>query len=94
MKVFFKFSFLQFCIFLFFLFFIPRCVATMTQRRSDDPPPRVSPHTVRHTEALMPGVEGLDGKRRDVLPAAPPLTGHTVVLCLQQSEERGGWMFY
>lgn len=45
----------------------------------------------KEPDSLMPGVEGLDGKQqRDVKPpqAAPPSTGHTVVLCLQQSEER------
>lgn len=60
--------------------------------------PYKSVHTQSVTLSKMLGVEGLDGKQRYVIPVAPSLTGHTVVLCLQQKEELEGrmtpWMLY
>lgn len=60
--------------------------------------PYKSLHTQSDTLSEMLGVEGLDGKQHYVIPVAPSLTGHTVVLCLQQKKELEGrmkqWMLY
>lgn len=54
---------------------------------------RTHTHTPHHTlfsSAQILGVERLYGKHHYVIPVAPSLTGHTVVLCLQQKEELEG----
>lgn len=53
-----------------------------------------SPHHTLFSAVQIPGsgVERLDGKHHYVIPVAPSPTGHTVVLCVQQTEELEGWI--
>lgn len=52
-----------------------------------------TPRTPHHTLfSVVQRVERLDGKHHYVIRVAPSLSGHTVVLCVQQTEGLGGWM--